>query len=86
MLKCTTKCGDNKMNEYINALCEGKPLEKPSYDQDSDMWSLWFEESDTSWHPYFQKDLIEVHFESQTEAQNAFDYYSQPTKGNHEQV
>ena len=81
MLKCTTKCGDNKMNNYIDAICEGQPLELPSYDQDSDMWSLWFEESDTPWHPYFQKDLIEVHFESQAEAESAYHYYSQPNEG-----
>ena len=69
------------MNNYIDAICGGQPLELPSYDQDSDMWSLWFEESDTPWHPYFQKDLIEVHFESQAEAESAYHHYSQPNEG-----
>ena len=40
---------------YIEAVCEGKPLEKPTYNQDSDTWGVWFEESDTPYHPYFQK-------------------------------
>lgn len=66
---------------YIEAVCEGEPLETPSYNQDSETWSLWFEESDTSYHPYFQKDLIEVHFESQAEAESAYNHYSQINQG-----
>mgnify|MGYP001414023398 CR=1 FL=1 len=66
---------------YIEAVCEGEPLEQPSYNQDSETWSLWFEESETSFHPYFQKDLVEVHFESQTEAERAYHHYSQVSEG-----
>ena len=66
---------------YINAVCEGEPLETPSYNQDSETWSLWFEESETPYHPYFQKDLIEVHFESQAEAESAYKHYSQINQG-----
>jgi hypothetical protein len=68
------------MNDYIDAVCEGVPLEAPKYDNDSDTWSVWFEESDTSWHPYFDRDLIEVHFDSQTEAESAYNHYSQPNE------
>jgi len=66
------------MNDYINAVCEGVPLEPPRYDEDAKTWSLWFEESATPWHPYFDRDLIEVHFESQVEAESAYNHYSQP--------
>ena len=68
-------------DNYINAVCEGEPLEKPSYNQDSDTWSLWFEESDISFHPYYDRDLIEVHFESQAEAERAYNHYSQINQG-----
>ena len=83
MLKCSKQSTITKMENqsYIEAVCEGKPLEKPSYNQDSDTWSLWFEESDTPYHPYFQRDLIEVHFESQTEAESAYHHYSQSNEG-----
>jgi hypothetical protein len=69
------------MNNYIDAVCEGVPLEAPKYDEDADTWSIWLEESETPWHPYLERDLIEVHFESQAEAESAYNHYSQPTEG-----
>ena len=83
MSKCLKPCTITKMENqnYIEAVCEGKPLEKPTYNQDSDTWGVWFEESDTPYHPYFQRDLIEVHFESQVEAESAYNHYSQINQG-----
>jgi hypothetical protein len=67
--------------EYIDAVCQGEPLETPSYNHASDTWSLWFEESPTPYHPYFQRDLIEVSFESKADAERAYHHYSQPIQG-----
>jgi hypothetical protein len=61
------------MLDYIEANCELPSLDdKASYDQDSGMWELYFEELLPSWynrgegeHP----DLITLHFESEQEAQ-----------------
>lgn len=69
------------MNEYIDAVCEGEPLDKPSFNQDSEQWELYFEESETPWHPYGQRDLIAVSFDSAQEAEQSYHYYSQPNQG-----
>ena len=69
------------MNEYIDAVCEGEPLDKPSFSQDSEQWELYFEESETPWHPYGQRDLIAVSFDSAQEAEQSYHYYSQPNQG-----
>ena len=68
--------------EYIDAVCVGEPFDKPNYDADSDTWNLHFEESDNDHHPYFNEpQLLCVSFDTQEQAQEAYNYYSQPTKG-----
>ena len=51
------------MNDYIDAVCEGSPLEPPTYNDEIEQWELYFEESATAWHPYDERDLISVSFE-----------------------
>jgi hypothetical protein len=65
------------MNNYIEAVCEGKPLDLPSFNEDSEQWELYFEESPTEWHPYSQRDLIAVSFDSADQACNAYNHYNQ---------
>ena len=68
------------MLDYIEANCELPSLEdKASYDQDSGLWELYFEELLPSWyirgeneHP----DLITLHFESEEEAQEILNQQS----------
>jgi len=69
------------MNEYIDAVCEGQPLDKPSFNKDSELWELYFEESATPWHPYDSRDLIAVSFDSAQEAEQSYNHYSQPNQG-----
>ena len=68
--------------DYIDAVCVGEPFDKPTYDDKADTWDLYFEESVTDYHPYFNEpELICVSFESQAEADEAYAHYSQSTKG-----
>jgi hypothetical protein len=67
--------------EYIDAVCQGEPLDKPSYDSEADTWDLYFEESPTNYHLDTTQDLLSVSFESKAEAYRAYHHYSQPTKG-----
>ncbi len=69
------------MNNYIEAVCQGEPLEKPSYDLESDTWNLYFEESPTDHNPYAEQDLLCVSFESKADAERAYHHYSQSTQG-----
>lgn len=69
------------MHNYIDAVCEGLPLDKPSFNEDSEQWELYFEESHTPWHPYDQRDLIAVSFDSAEEAEQSYNYYSQSNEG-----
>ena len=72
--------------DYIDAVCIGEPFDKPIYDDKADTWDLYFEESATDYHPYFNEpELICVSFESQAEADEAYAHYSQSTKGQNEQ-
>ena len=65
------------MNNYIEAVCEGKPLDLPSYNEDSEQWELFFEESETPWLCHdIQKDLIAVSFDSADDACNAYNHYN----------
>lgn len=67
---------------YIDAVCKGEPLDKPIYDNESDTWELYFEESATEHHPYFSEpDLLCVSFENQADAERAYHHYSQPQEG-----
>jgi hypothetical protein len=73
------------MNNYIEAVCIGKPIDLPDYNEQSEQWSLWFEESETSHHPYdkdFREnvnfpDLISYSCDSAEEACELYNYYNQ---------
>lgn len=72
--------------EYTDAVCIGEPFDKPTYDDDSGTWDLYFEESSTPHHPYFDEgELLCVSYDTQEQAEEVFNYYSQPTKGQNEQ-
>ena len=40
------------MNDYIEAVCVGKPMGLPEYNEDTEEWEVYFEESETPWNPY----------------------------------
>ena len=68
--------------EYINAVCTGEPFDKPTYDDDSGTWDLYFDESPNDHHPYFDEaELLCVSFDTKAEADEAYAHYSQSTKG-----
>jgi|13_taG_2_1085334.scaffolds.fasta_scaffold21939_4 hypothetical protein len=77
------------MNSYIEATCIGRPLDLPTWDEVSELWELFFEESETPCHPYdedFRKNvnfanLISVSFESAQEVTDAYNYYNQNPVG-----
>ena len=64
------------MNNYIEAVCEGKPLDLPNYNENSEQWEIFFEESATHYHPYDQRDLLAVSFDSAQEASDAYNFYN----------
>ncbi len=64
-------------NNYIEATCIGRPLDLPTWDEASELWELFFEESPTPHHPYDQQDIISVSFESAQEVTDAYNYYNQ---------
>ena len=33
------------MNNYIEAVCIGKPMDLPEYNEDTELWEVYFEES-----------------------------------------
>jgi len=77
-------------NNYIEATCIGRPLDLPTWDEVSELWELFFEESSTDYHPYDEDlrenvnfaNLISVSFESAQEVSDAYNYYNQnPSKG-----
>ena len=65
------------MNNYIEAVCVGAPLELPSFNEDTEQWELFFEESETPWSPFTDRDLLAVSFESSQEVCDAYNYYTQ---------
>jgi len=69
------------MNNYIEAVCIGKPLELPSFNEDSEEWEVFFEESQTPWNPYSEIDLIGVPMESAEKACEVYNYYNQNPVG-----
>lgn len=68
------------MNNYIEAVCEGRPLDLPNYNEDTEQWEIYFEESATPYHPYDQKDLLAVSFDSAQEACDTYNYYNTKTE------
>ncbi len=71
-------------NNYIEATCIGRPLDLPTWDEVSELWELFFEESPTDYHPYNEtlreninfSNLISVSFESAQEVTDAYNYYN----------
>lgn len=58
------------MIDYITTNCVLPPLDEPSYDAESDLWELFFEESFPSWYKKAEDEhpsLICVNFESREE-------------------
>tara|TARA_B100000214_G_scaffold339173_1_gene284792 strand:- start:82 stop:327 length:246 start_codon:yes stop_codon:yes gene_type:complete len=69
------------MNSYIEACCELPPLDTPSYCEESDLWGLWFAETSKENCPWAysvlqDQELVCVHFETQEEAQETFNHYT----------
>jgi len=72
-------------NNYIEATCIGRPLDLPTWDEASELWELFFEESPTDYHPYDEDlrenvnfaNLISVSFESAQGVSDAYNYYNQ---------
>jgi hypothetical protein len=69
------------MNNYIEATCIGRPLDLPTWDEASELWELFFEESPTPWHPDESRDIISVSFESAEEVTDAYNHYNQNPTG-----
>lgn len=73
------------MNNYIEGVCIGSPLDLPEYDEQAEQWKLWFEESETPYHPYDEllreninfPDLISYSCDSAEEACELYNYYNQ---------
>jgi len=73
------------MNPYVEAVCIGKPLDLPEYDEQAEQWKVWFEESETPYHPYDKAlreninfpDLISYSCDSADEACELYNYYNQ---------
>lgn len=67
-----------KMNNYIEATCIGSPLGLPEYNDDTEQWEVFFEESETPWFPYdIPRDILSVSFESADSACDAYNHYNQ---------
>ena len=64
------------MNNYIEALCEGSPLDLPNFNEDTEHWEIYFEENQDDFHPYFQRDIISYSCESADEACDLYNYYN----------
>ena len=65
------------MNNYIEAVCVGKPLDLPEYNEDIEQWEVHFAESPTPWHPYDVQDLISYACESADESCAIYNHYNQ---------
>ena len=65
------------MNNYIEAVCIGKPLDLPEYNEDTEQWEVHFEESETPWFPYdIPRDIISYSCESAEEACELYNHYN----------
>ena len=69
------------MNNYIEAICIGKPLDLPEYNEDTELWEVHFEESPTPWHPYDEQDLISYSCDSAEDACEIYNHYNQNPVG-----
>ena len=65
------------MNKHVEAVCVGKPLGLPEYDEDAELWSVYFEESETPWSPIEEpRDVIGVICDSAEEACDVYNFYN----------
>jgi hypothetical protein len=64
------------MNNYIEAVCIGKPMGLPEYDMDAEQWSVYFEESPTPWHPDTSRDIVAVQCVNSEEATDIYNHYN----------
>tara|TARA_Y100000361_G_C10864096_1_gene190793 strand:+ start:73 stop:315 length:243 start_codon:yes stop_codon:yes gene_type:complete len=65
------------MNNYIEAVCIGKPLGLPEYDQDAEQWAVYFEESETPWCAHnLPRDIVAVYAEDSEEACDIYNHYN----------
>tara|TARA_B110000196_G_scaffold239229_1_gene207643 strand:+ start:50 stop:292 length:243 start_codon:yes stop_codon:yes gene_type:complete len=69
------------MINYIESVCVGKPLDLPSYDEDSELWEVYFEESETPWNPSAERDIIPYICESADEACEVYNHYNKHPAG-----
>ena len=65
------------MNDYVEAVCVGKPMGLPEYDMDAEQWAVYFEESPTPWHPNQERDVLPVYCVNAEEATDIYNYYNQ---------
>lgn len=63
------------MNDYIEAVCVGKPLGLPEYDMDAELWEVYFEESETPWSDE-PRDIVGVPCEDAQEATDIYNHYN----------
>ena len=64
------------MNNYIEALCVGKPMDLPNYNEETEQWEVYFEENNDNYHPYFGRDIISYGCESADEACALYNHYN----------
>ena len=64
------------MNNYIEALCVGKPMDLPTYNEETEQWVVYFEENNDNYHPYFGRDIISYSCESAEEACDLYNHYN----------
>jgi len=69
------------MNDYIEAVCVGKPMDLPTWNEKSEKYEVYFEESETPWNPYADRDIISYVCESADEACEIYNYYNQNPVG-----
>ena len=69
------------MNDYIEAVCVGKPMDLPTWNEESEKYEVYFEESETPWNPYADRDIISYVCESADEACEIYNYYNQNPVG-----
>jgi len=69
------------MNNYIEAVCIGKPMGLPEYNEDTELWEVYFEESETPWNPYTERDVIAVPCEDAYEATDIYNHYNKNPVG-----
>ena len=52
-------------------------MDLPEYNEDTELWEVYFEESPTPWNPYEDRDIISYSCENADEACEIYNYYNQ---------